>query len=101
MSDEMEQQQKRPWWLAVVTIPNVLAIGGLLLGGAMAVQAQRSEAAQLEVRVERLERRVEADGINNALIYMRRDVLVEQLRLIQEEQMRQRELIQAMRRDLR
>lgn len=96
-----EQQQKRPWWLAVITIPNVLAIGGLLLGGAMAVQADREQAQQLRDRMERVERRQEADAVNNALIYMRRDVLVEQLRLIQEEQMRQRELIQAMRRDLR
>lgn len=101
MSDEMEQQQKRPWWLAVVTIPNVIAMGGLLIGGAMTYQAQLQRVDMAESRIERAEERITAlegrldktvQDIGN--IYMRRDNTELEMRAI-------REQIQAMRRDLR
>lgn len=94
-------EQKRPWWLAVVTIPNVLAIGGLLLGGAMTYQAQLQRVDTAESRIERAENRIEqlegrldktVSDIGN--IYMRRDNMELEMRAI-------REQIQLMRRDLR
>jgi chromosome segregation ATPase len=101
MDAEMEQQPKRPWWLAIVTIPNVLAIGGLLIGGAMTYQAQtqrvdiaESRIARAEERITALEGRLDRTVQDIGNIYMRRDNTELEMRAI-------REQIQLMRRDLR
>jgi chromosome segregation ATPase len=95
------EQQKRPWWLAVVTIPNVIAVGGLLLGGAMTYQAQlqRVDAAEdrivrAEKRIDALESRLDKTVSDIAAVYMRRDNVTVELTAI-------REQIQLLRRDLR
>jgi hypothetical protein len=95
MSDEMEQHKR--WWHSWLT-PQTLI---LAIGVALTVGGWMRDKAYIEIRLERLEQRVAAERVASDLIYMRRDVLTEQLRLIQEEQARQRELILAMRRDLR
>lgn len=95
MSD-MEMERKK-WWHAWIT-PQTLI---LALGIALTVGGFLRDKQYIELRIERLEQRVSSERVTSDLIYMRRDVLTEQLRLIQEEQMRQRELIQLLRRDLR
>lgn len=91
------EQQKGKWWHAWIT-PQTLI---LLIGIALTVGGWLRDKQYIEMRLDRLEQRVAAERVTSDLIYMRRDVLTEQLRLIQEEQMRQRELIQLVRRDLR
>jgi hypothetical protein len=93
---EQDSEMKRWWhsWISPQTL--ILALGlALTVGGFL------RDKAYIEQRLDRLEQRVAAERVASDLIYMRRDVLTEQLRLIQEEQARQRELILAMRRDLR
>lgn len=99
MSEEMEQ--KRPWWLAIVTIPNVLAVGSLLIGGSLAYQAQVQRVDVAESRIQRAEERIEAlEGRLDrtvqdiANIYMRRDNMELEMKAI-------REQMQLLRRDLR
>ena len=93
----MSDIEKKPWWHDWVTPQTLILILGLVLtvGGLL------RDKAYIEERLERLEQRVASERVTSDLIYMRRDVLAEQLRLIQEEQSRQRELIQLIRRDLR
>jgi hypothetical protein len=83
--------------MKLITVPNIVLVVGLALN----VGGWVRNTTYLEERLKVLEQRVAAERVASDLIYMRRDVLTEQLRLIQEEQTRQRELIQAMRRDLR
>jgi hypothetical protein len=92
----MDSDMKR-WFQSWIT-PQTLI---LLLGMTLTVGGWLRDKTHIEQRLERLEQRVAAERVASDLIYMRRDVLTEQLRLIQEEQTRQRELILAMRRDLR
>jgi hypothetical protein len=92
----MDSDMKR-WFQSWIT-PQTLI---LLLGMTLTVGGWLRDKTHIEQRLERLEQRVAAERVASDLIYMRRDVLTEQLRLIQEEQARQRELILAMRRDLR
>lgn len=105
MSDEMERSH---WWTRVVTIPNILAVGAMLIGGSMTYQAQIGKLEHLqglvlqnEQRIERLEKRMDEERATNNAIFMRSDVLSEQLRSIRDEQVRIREQMQLMRRDLR
>lgn len=93
----MSDIEKKPWWHDWVTPQTLILILGLVLtvGGLL------RDKTYIEERLERLEQRVANERVTSDLIYMRRDVLTEQLRLIQEEQARQRELIQLIRRDLR
>lgn len=96
-----ETDMKRPWWLAVVTIPNVLALGSLLIGGAMTYQAQIQRVAVTEDRIARAESRLATleDRLDQAIadtanVYMRKDLIAAELTAI-------REQIQLLRRDLR
>jgi hypothetical protein len=98
---ETDVKQKRPWWLAVITIPNIIACGGLLIGGAMAYQAQLQRVDVAEVRIERAEKRIDALEVrldktvgDIANVYMRRDNVDVELKAI-------RELIQLLRREVR
>lgn len=88
---------KGKWWHSWLT-PQTLI---LAIGIALTVGGWMRDKQYIEMRLERLEQRVAAERVTSDLIYMRRDVLTEQLRLIQEEQARQRELLQLVRRDLR
>jgi hypothetical protein len=92
-----DTELKGKWWHSWIT-PQTLI---LAIGVALTVGGWMRDKAYIELRLERLEQRVAAERVTSDLIYMRRDVLTEQLRLIQEEQMRQRELIQLVRKDLR
>lgn len=99
---------KRGWLASIFTVPNIITLGGLVVGGTMAYQAQVAKIDALttyvqrnESRIERLEHRVDVQAATNEQIYQRRDVLFEQLRQIQEEQTRMREQLQALNRNLR
>jgi hypothetical protein len=96
------------WWKSFVTPQNILtAVLAVFAAGGYWQDAKqtRDRLERLEVnasgRLERLERRIDQERTMSDLIYMRRDVLTEQLRLIQEEQTRMRELIQLLRREVR
>jgi len=91
------EQQKGKWWHAWIT-PQTLI---LAIGIALTVGGWLRDKQYIEMRIERLEQRVISERVTSDLIYMRRDVLTERLDRIQEEQVRQRELIQLLRRDLR
>lgn len=92
-----ETEPKGKWWHAWIT-PQTLI---LAIGIALTVGGWLRDKAYIEERLQLLEQRVAAERVTSDLIYMRRDVLTERLDRIQEEQMRQRELIQLVRRDLR
>jgi hypothetical protein len=107
MSDDLDMDRKG-WLGHVITIPNIIAVGAMLIGGAMTYQAQvgkmdhlESFVKQNEMRIERLEHRMDEERAANNAIFMRSDVLSEQLRSIRDEQVRIREQMQLMRRDLR
>jgi len=88
---------KGKWWHSWIT-PQTLI---LAIGIALTVGGWMRDKAYIEERLKLLEQRVIAERVTSDLIYMRRDVLTERLDRIQEEQMRQRELIQLVRKDLR
>jgi Tfp pilus assembly protein PilO len=93
----MTDLERRPWWHAFITPQNILtAVLAIFAAG-----GYWQDAKQVKDRLDRLERRVEAERTLSDLTYMRRDVLTEQLRQIQEEQTRMREQVQLLRRDLR
>lgn len=99
---------RKHWLGSIVTIPNILAVGAMVIGGAMTYQAQIGKIEHLhayvqqnEQRIERLEKRMDEERATNNAIFMRSDVLSEQLRAIRDEQVRIREQMQLMRRDLR
>jgi hypothetical protein len=92
-----ELETGKKWWHAWIT-PQTLI---LAIGIALTVGGWLRDKQYIELRMDRLEQRVASERVTSDLIYMRRDVLTERLDRIQEEQMRQRELIQLVRRDLR
>lgn len=83
--------------MKLITVPNIV----LFVGIALNVGGWIRNTTYLEERLKALEARVAAERVTSDLVYMRRDVLTEQLGGIREEQKQQRELIQALRRDLR
>jgi len=97
MADETYVRVEPGFWRAFFTVPNIVAFAIFLIG----VGGWWQEQKQTRERLERLETRVIAERAMSDLIYMRRDVLTEQLRQIQEEQTRMREQVQLLRRDLR
>jgi hypothetical protein len=78
-------------------VPNIVLAVGLVLN----VGGWVRNTTYLEERLKLLEQRVADERVANDLTFMRRDWVLERLDRIQEEQKRQRELTEAMRRDLR
>lgn len=97
MTETQTNDRRPPWWQSWLTPQTfVLFIGiALTLGGAW------RDKTYMEERLRALELRVASERVTSDLIYMRRDVLTEQLRQIQEEQLRLREQVQGLRRDLK
>jgi hypothetical protein len=83
--------------MKLITVPNIVLAVGLVLN----VGGWVRNTAYLEERLKLLEQRVADERVANDLTFMRRDWVLERLDRIQEEQKRQRELTEAMRRDLR
>jgi hypothetical protein len=83
--------------MKLFTVSNVVLVVGLALN----VGGWVRNTVYLEDRLKVLEQRVADERVANDLTFMRRDWVLERLDRIQEEQKRQRELTEAMRRDLR
>jgi hypothetical protein len=83
--------------MKLITVPNIVLAVGLVLN----VGGWVRNTTYLEERLKLLEQRVADERVANDLTFMRRDWVLERLDRIQEEQKRQRELTEAMRRDLR
>jgi len=83
--------------MKLITVPNIVLAVGLALN----VGGWVRNTAYLEDRLKLLEQRVADERVANDLTFMRRDWVLERLDRIQEEQKRQRELTEAVRRDLR
>jgi hypothetical protein len=83
--------------MKLITVPNIVLAVGLVLN----VGGWVRNTAYLEERIKLLEQRVADERVANDLTFMRRDWVLERLDRIQEEQKRQRELTEAIRREVR
>jgi hypothetical protein len=83
--------------MKLITVPNIVLAVGLVLN----VGGWVRNTAYLEERLKLLEQRVADERVANDLTFMRRDWVLERLDRIQEEQKRQRELTEAIRREVR
>jgi len=75
----------RGFWKAIFSVPNVVALVFFLIGVGGWWQDQRSFRDQTEKRIGHIETRLDTIDAANAITYVRRDVMTEQLAKIQQD----------------
>lgn len=75
----------RNFWRQLITVPNAVALAFFLVGVGGWWRDQQDFRERLDTRVSHIESRMDAIDAANASIYVRRDVMTEQLAKIQQD----------------